>query len=113
MGLAEVCEAGDVDFRDDDDWTALPDVQQAIRDAGAEQTCFCLAIAPDKSCWGVGIGNGWKGRQPAAKLSLALALAMNQQKLQQIAPRYPEFQAMCAAAGLVTMEPDAKRQRSF
>jgi len=108
--LSELCDSSKVDFRDDTDWTVLPEVGAAITAAGAEHNCFCIAISPNKHCWGVGIANGWKGRQPAAKLALALALAMHAGKLEELAARYPEFGAMCAQAGLVELNA-AKRAK--
>merc|ERR1712217_937388 len=110
--LSELCsDVTKVDFRDDAEWTVMPEIGAAITAAGVENDCYCVAVAPDKSCWGVGIGCGWKGRQPAAKLALALALAMHAGKLDALSGRYPEFGAMCAKAGLVDLGQAAKVPR--
>merc|ERR1712087_304447 len=94
-----IADMGLVDFRDDPEWTKMPSVGAAIKRARAEETCFCVAVAPNK-IWGVGISSGFKGRQPAAKLALAVALAMHADCIEALCAQYPEFGAMCAAAGL-------------
>merc|ERR1712194_263084 len=54
-----------IDFRDDADWKMMPEIGQAIAAAGAEEISYAVAVDPTKSCWGVGISNGKKTRQPA------------------------------------------------
>merc|ERR1712113_65734 len=99
--LSQVVDMNFVEFRDDNTWTVMPEIGQAIRSVGAEESCYCIAIAPDWSAWGVGIASGWKGRQPAAKLALMLALTRNARKLSEVAAAYPTFGAMLEASGLI------------
>merc|ERR1712187_780446 len=111
--MAEFVESpSEVEFRDDDDWSKMPEVAAAIRACGAEESSFCVAIDPQKRAFGIGIGAGWKGRQPAAKLALGLAMARLSGQLERVSATYPLFGKMCAGNGLLGgMGGDPKRAR--
>lgn len=67
-----------VAFHHDADWETFPEVGQAIRNAGyqAPEFCYCIATCESLSKWAIGIGSGWKGRESAAKVAMAVALSM-------------------------------------
>lgn len=94
----------------DPDWKIYPEVAEAMKQVGAEEGCFCVAMCPAQSVWGVGIGMGWKTRESAGKLALAVALAEVSGRTQELSDTYPDFGAVCAAGGL-TEEPPPKRFR--
>jgi len=83
-----------------------PEVAQAIKAAGGEDNCIAIAKCPGMGAWGVGLAAGWQGRERSAKAALCLALAASDsQNLNRLAQTYPDFGAMCVAAGM--LPPDA------
>jgi len=110
--LQELVEdvTSDVSFEDDPEWTKLPEVGQALKAAGTEEDCYCVASCASAGCWGVGLGAGWKSRESSCKLALALALAQSAGRLEEMAQKYPEFGQVGAAAGLC--EPPRKKRRA-
>lgn len=109
--LAEMIEdvAAEVTFEDDPDWKVMPEVGEAIKTAGAEETCYCVARSEAHACWGVGLASGWKGRESAAKLALAVAAAQNAGKIEEFSKSYPEFGIFLGAAGII--EPPQKKRK--
>jgi len=109
--LQEMVEdiSADVTFEDDADWKNMPEVGEALKAAGGAENGLCVASCASVGVWGVGVGSGWKSRESASKLALALAIAQSTDRLDEFAKNYSEFGEMCAAAGLV--EPPAKRRR--
>jgi len=91
----------DVTVEDDPEWTSLPEVGQALQAAGAEDNCYCVASCASQNCWGAGLASGWQARDKSAKMALALAIAQQTGRLQELTQKYPEFHEMCASAGLV------------
>merc|ERR1712217_781746 len=91
--LAELVDPANVSMRDDPEWRITPEIGAQITAAACESTCFCLAVAPNKSCWGVGVADGFKGRQLAAKLALALAMSVHAGRAEELSMRFPEFGA--------------------
>jgi len=98
-----------VTFEDDPDWKEVPEVGTALKEAGAEENGYCIAVCEEQACWGVGMASGWKARESAAKLALAMAIAQNTGRLEELAKTYSEFGVVLAAAGLV--EQPQKRRR--
>jgi len=101
--LGEMIEdiSAEVTFEDDAECTIMPEIAQALKASAGEENCFCVARADSHGCWGVGVAAGWKGRESAAKLMLALSLAQATGRLEELAQTYPEFGQVCATAGLV------------
>merc|ERR1712051_1017597 len=99
----------EVSMEDDPDGKVLPDVAAAIRVSGAEDNCYCVATCPSQGVWAVGLAGGWAGRERAAKMSLALALAQATGRIEEMGNNYPEFGEICAGAGL--MQPTKKRRK--
>lgn len=97
----------DVQIEHDADWTKYPEVAQAVKQAaGGEEHCIAVAMCPAAAAWAVGLAAGWQGRERAAKAAMALALtAGNTEQMTQLSRTYPDFGAMCVAAGLLS--PDA------
>uniref|UniRef100_A0A7S4QSC1 Uncharacterized protein n=1 Tax=Alexandrium monilatum TaxID=311494 RepID=A0A7S4QSC1_9DINO len=103
--------AAAVQFTHDPDWVEFPEVGKAMKEAGAEENCFCVATYPAGGKWAVGIANGWKGRESASKLSLCLALANDEESFSNLCKQYPDFGRYLAIAGLVpNSEPKKKRK---
>lgn len=111
-----VDEVDDVVFYDDADWNELPEVGEAVRTCGLEPDMIssnglCVAVHAGSACWGVSLATNKKFRESAAKLSLALAIAGGAGRLEEFAGKYPEFNSMCVAAGIIEGEPAAKKGR--
>jgi hypothetical protein len=102
-----------VTFEDDPEWKEMPEVGAALTEAGAEENSYCIASCSELACWGVGLSSGWKGRESAAKLALAMAIMQGAGRLEEFAtnPNYPEFGALLSAAGLVEMPQQKKRRK--
>jgi len=110
--LQELVEdISEVQFQDDAEGTVLPEVSAALIAAGAEESCYCVATCPSQAVWGIGVANGWKTRETAAKMALAIAVAQAQGKIEALAPNYPEFGEICATVGLYQAAPASKKRR--
>lgn len=110
--LSELVEdiSAAVTFEDDPDWKVMPEVGAALKEAGAEDNSYCIAACETHACWGVGLASGWKARESAAKLALAMAVAQNTGRMEELAQTYPEFGVVLATAGLVE-QPQKKRRK--
>lgn len=64
-----------VTIHHDADWTNFPEVGRAIKASGTEPDCFAIATCESLGKWGVGIAPGWKGREMAARVALAVAIS--------------------------------------
>lgn len=98
-----VTDLSEVSFEDDADWTVMPEIGAALAAAGAEDNSYVVASCPSQACWGVGLAAGWKGRESAGKMALALALAQATGRVEELGNTYPEFGEICAGAGLMQM----------
>lgn len=78
-----------VTFHHDPEWEKFPEVGQAIKYAGGAEECFCVATVESMHKWAVGIGTGWKTRESAAKVALAVALSA--QPAAPVAPARLQF----------------------
>merc|ERR1719199_1729903 len=90
----------DVEFTDDPEHDKFPEVDQAIKNAGFEQGCYCVAMCPKFMKYGVGLAQGWKDREKAAKLALALTIASGTGELGKLCNAYEEVKYFCAAEGI-------------
>lgn len=109
-----VNDVAEVQFHDDPDWKLFPEVGEAIKMAGGEENCICVATLEAAGIWAVGTAAGKKPRESAAKMALALAMAPGSEKLTQLLSNYPEFVPICAATGLeVGMVESAYKKRRF
>lgn len=88
-----------VETHHDCDWSAFPDVGAALRAAGAEEQCLCLAVCPSRGLWGAGLGGKWKSRETSSKLALCVALAWHAESFSDLAARWPDLGSLCEAAG--------------
>jgi hypothetical protein len=92
----------EVVFTHDADGDKFPEINEAIRESLGQTWCFCIAQCASAGKWGLGLAGGWKAREVAAKLALAVAIcAEGGENLDQMAASYPEFGQMCANAGFV------------
>jgi hypothetical protein len=92
----------EVVFTHDADGDKFPEVAEAIRESTGATWCFCVATCATAGKWGLGLAGGWKAREVAAKLALAVAIcAEGGENLDKMASQYPEFGQMCANAGFV------------
>jgi len=107
--LAELDPEG-VNIEHDADWQVFPEVGEAIKQAGAEENCYAVAMSASHGVWGAGIGAGWKARENSSKLALAVAVAQASGRVEEMCGQHPEFAAVCAAAGLIDA-PASKRRR--
>merc|ERR1719510_2542657 len=89
-----------VTFHDDADWKTIPEVGAAIQAAGMEENGYCVAVAESLGAWGVGLASGWKARETAAKLALAVAISIQSGTDAQLAETYPEYARMLQAGGI-------------
>merc|ERR1719215_875714 len=103
-----VPDLSEVAFEDDADWKVMPEVGAALTEAGSEENCYCVATCASQGVWAVGMASGWKGRESAGKLALALALAQAAGRLEELGAQYPDFAELCVGAGL--MQPTKKRR---
>lgn len=110
--LGELIEdaSTEVVFEDDPEWKIMPEIGEAIKAAGAEDNCFCVAKSDSHGVWAVGQGSGWKGRESAARLALSITLATATGRLDELAQKYPEFGQILATGGLVQ---PAKKSRKW
>jgi len=80
-------------------------VGQALKEAGAEDNCYMVATCEEQGAWAVGVAGGKKGRDSAAKLAMAMALAPGSAKTEMIMRNFPAFAQVCQAVGLGGMTP--------
>ncbi|CAE8590857.1 unnamed protein product, partial [Polarella glacialis] len=59
----------EVVLQHDADWEVFPEVGDAFKAAGLPEECFAIAMCASQGKWAIGIGGGWKTREPAAKPS--------------------------------------------
>lgn len=100
----------EVQLTHDPDWDKFPEIVPAIRAARIEDNCFCLASCPNQAKWALGFACGWKNREAACKLALAVAMAADHPNLQEVIAKYPEFGVVCASQGIAA-GPAHKRRR--
>merc|ERR1719203_537147 len=66
-----------IEYHDDCNWATFgASVGKAIKSLAPEEVCMCVAVCPEKECWGVGLSSKGKIRWQASKAALAAALAM-------------------------------------
>lgn len=65
----------DVSYTHDNDWSKFPEIYEGLKSKGVKESVYCVAKCPIMGKWAVGIANGWKGRETAAKLALCVAIA--------------------------------------
>merc|ERR1711924_501167 len=101
----------EVQIQHDPDWQIFPEVGEALRMGSVEDNCFCVAKCARQGKWAVGVGNGWKTREAAAKLAMALVLAVGGDKMEELSMHYPEFGALVRSAGFGDVqEPEFKKR---
>jgi len=101
----------EVVFTHDADWTEFPEIGTAVTEAfpggEAQDQGFCVASCAAFNKWGLGLASGWKNREMAAKLALAVAIcAEGGATLDSAAAAHPKFGKLCAASGFVA-DPEA------
>merc|ERR1719188_980862 len=92
----------EVTLTDDPDWTIYPEVGEAIKASGGEESSFCIAECHTRAIWAVGAANGWKKREQCARLAMCVALAANAEDFDKVARAQPEFTRFCEAVGIQT-----------
>lgn len=79
----------------DADWEKYPDIGRAWQNAAGEEQCFAVAFCPSLGLWGVGVAQGWKGREQAAKLALAMAVHDVRPLAKDAQWEFPDFMSLC------------------
>lgn len=76
--LGEVVEdiKNQVQFHHDDDWTTFPEIAEFLQQHGVESS-YAIAVCPSFGSWAIGVADGWKNRERAAKVALSVALTGN------------------------------------
>merc|ERR1712159_542504 len=75
-----LCDESKVELLHDAEWKEFPKVAEAYLKAGGEQVSLCIARCKGKRSWAVGAAGKWKARENAAKLALAVSLAVIEAK---------------------------------
>jgi len=86
----------------DPSWAEFPEVGEALKQAGGDEECMCIAQSADPALWALGLGNKWKNREQAARLALSLALAASTDMLANIESVHPDFLALCEQSSIMT-----------
>lgn len=101
--LSELTDgSSNVTFQDDPELEKFPEISEACCRAGADQSSLCLATCAG-GLWAVGLANGNKQRQTAAKLALAVALLSKRDDsmTKMLAKKYRDFGEVCRRACLL------------
>lgn len=93
-----------IKFEHDEDGDKFPEMKEAIVNAGGEDNCYAIAICEECSVWAVGIAAGWKNREKAAKIALALALADDKKIFNKCIQKYRDFALLAVCAELITAD---------
>jgi len=106
--LSELLEdpSSEVTLSHDAEWEEFPDVGEALRVVGGEETAMCIAFCSSVGVWGVGLGGKWQKRENIAKLALCVALVQNHENAQAVFEQFPEFAEYCEV-----QKPSRKKQR--
>jgi len=107
--IHSLTDGAPLEFHHDTDYDVFPEVIDALKRAGVEENCFCVASCPPLGKWAVGLGSGWKTRESAGKLALAVSIAEVSTKLEETVGFYPDFGSLLASAGVSA--PAAKKRK--
>eukprot|EP00931_Biecheleriopsis_adriatica_P009702 TRINITY_DN110779_c0_g1_i1.p1 TRINITY_DN110779_c0_g1~~TRINITY_DN110779_c0_g1_i1.p1 ORF type:complete len:880 (+),score=199.71 TRINITY_DN110779_c0_g1_i1:82-2640(+) len=75
----------------DEDWLQFPLVGEEFQRVAGEENCFAIATSHEHGKWAAGFHAGKKGRESAAKLALAVAIAAGTEAEAELCRTYPEF----------------------
>merc|ERR1711924_17673 len=89
----------------DADWQQYPEVAKSLQPSGIKEDCFAVAICPPLCRWGLGIAGSWKNRESAARLSLAVAVALEAPHFEYAFSQYPAFHEVCVNTGIMEAIP--------
>merc|ERR1712232_99128 len=73
-------EIDSVEYLDDVDWKAYPQVGAALKQIATAEECFTIAVCPAHGVWALGVGMRSANRFNAAKIALATSLAISRQE---------------------------------
>jgi len=89
----------------DPEWTEFPEVAEALKTVGIDDNCYALGLCPTLGKWGVGVASGWKNRELAVRMALAVAVASEVPgTIDDVIQEYPDFYQILAGAGMVDKE---------
>merc|ERR1719401_770123 len=91
-------------MRNDPDASTHPEVYQAWRAAGGDENIQMVAKVPELGKWGVGFG-GKKNAERAAKLALAISIAVDSERTPQVIQNYPSFGKLLSGLGMMGGSP--------
>eukprot|EP00435_Cladocopium_sp_Y103_P045254 s2196_g12.t4 len=80
----------------DPDWDQMPEIAEAIKQAGGEETCYAVGTLPSHGLWAVGLAGGWKFRESACKLALSIALVATTGEIDRFASSQLPLSRSCA-----------------
>jgi len=103
----------EVVFTHDPDWEVMPEMAEAIKQAGGEENCYAVASVPSAGIWAVGLAGGWKVRELACKLALSVALVASSGDFDRFAayPDFVEFAQTAGTPGAMVEEPALKKPK--
>jgi hypothetical protein len=99
-----LCKAGSYDYTEsvvydpDPDASLFPEVYQAWLEAGGDESMQWIAKVPELGKFGVGFGGKDKGKR-AAKLALAINIALESDNTESVVHMYPGFAKLLDALG--------------
>lgn len=105
-------EGKDVEYHDDYDWKKFPAVGSALKKIAPLEECMCVAVCEPRELWAVGVGMKGKDRWAAAKVAIAVAVALQQVEILQEPANlkdYPAMEKLLEAAGASRMAALAER----
>eukprot|EP00929_Paragymnodinium_shiwhaense_P095997 TRINITY_DN5739_c0_g1_i1.p1 TRINITY_DN5739_c0_g1~~TRINITY_DN5739_c0_g1_i1.p1 ORF type:complete len:439 (+),score=134.86 TRINITY_DN5739_c0_g1_i1:89-1405(+) len=99
--LSHLSDHAEVTIDHDADVEKYPEIAAAVKLAGGQDDCVALITCPDKCKWAVGLASGWKTRERAAKMALALTFIEDEQTVINCANDFDGFGVFAQAAGLM------------
>jgi len=103
--VGEITE--EVSFVHDTDWDQLPEVAAALKAQGVGEECYCVASCEKLTKWAIGMAPGWKHRESAAKLALAVACVTPEGPSRTLAMSHPDFVQLLQGIGVEVDETTA------
>eukprot|EP00930_Biecheleria_cincta_P039238 TRINITY_DN26997_c0_g1_i1.p1 TRINITY_DN26997_c0_g1~~TRINITY_DN26997_c0_g1_i1.p1 ORF type:complete len:772 (-),score=139.95 TRINITY_DN26997_c0_g1_i1:156-2471(-) len=94
-----VTDMSDVQIHHDEDWKQWPMVGEEYKEQTGEENCFAIATSTEHNKWAAGFHAGKKGRETAAKLALAVAIAAGTELEEKLYRNYPEFRTLLDEGG--------------
>merc|ERR1719446_581721 len=89
--LQDLLAGGRAEVVHDEQWSKYPEVGKCLTPAGLEADCYAVALFKPAGKWAVGLAPGWKQREAAARLALAVALFQDSPNQLQVLKDFQDF----------------------